>query len=100
MTAEKADKASGPRTAADEIGGLTSERKSYDPDGILRSKSRIHRTWRYHFETFDRMAITEIEIEEKVNKLGTQGWELVAITTFGRPSHERWVFKRPHSSTR
>lgn len=54
--------------------------------------------WAYKRVTFDILEITESDFEQKLNDVGTDGWELVASFDRERGGNSKecfFIFKRP-----
>jgi hypothetical protein len=64
------------------------KKKSYEAATGSHSRRESPKKWGYKLVKFE-LAVSYQEIEEEINKLGEQGWELIAI------EYQVWVFKRP-----
>ncbi|MGD0612327.1 MAG: hypothetical protein ABSB41_12510 [Anaerolineales bacterium] len=55
--------------------------------------------WEYDFVLYNRVQLSNADLEKDVSKRGGDGWELAAITKpRGVAAKELWVFKRPYYS--
>jgi hypothetical protein len=64
------------------------KKKSYDAATGSHPRREFPKKWKYKLVEYSRLMLSNQKLEEEVNKLGEQGWELVTI------DNQMWVFKR------
>lgn len=78
---------------------MMNDASRFDPSTISSPRRPPAPKWEYDFVPYNRVQLSNADLEKDVNKRGGDGWELAAITKpRGVAAKELWVFKRPYYS--
>ena len=96
MTDDFEESAAKLKKALDDADEAIKKKKAFGPE-VIQPRHPLIPKWEYDFVLYNRVQLSNEDLEKDLQKRGGDGWELAAITKpRGVAAKELWVFKRPY----